>query len=206
MQRFTDLKVWQLGHAFVLEVYRQTQRFPEQERYGLTAQLRRAAASVPTNIAEGSKRRQARDYARFLNIAEGSLAETEYLLQLSRDLVYSPVEPAAALLAQADQIARMLNALRSKVEQAAASEALGGVRPPGAIPARIQPRPNSRPSTVALVGSRESRAAQGGEMQRFSWQRPSTCSNSAATSATSRSNQPRLSSHKPNRSPEYSTR
>ncbi len=77
MQRFTELRVWQRSHALVLNVYRLTESFPQQERYGLTAQLRRAALSVPTNIAEGSKRLTSLEYARFLNIAEGSLAETE---------------------------------------------------------------------------------------------------------------------------------
>src|SRR5215470_7007719 len=88
MQRFTDLRVWQKGHAFVLQVYRLTKNFPAEERYGLTSQLRRAALSVPTNIAEGSKRQTNAEYARFLNIAEGSLAESEYLLMVSRDLGY----------------------------------------------------------------------------------------------------------------------
>src|ERR1035437_7903168 len=88
MQRFTELKGWQRSHALVLQVYSLTKTFPPDERYGLTAQLRRAVLSVPTNIAEGSKRQTNADYARFLNIAEGSLAETEYLLMVSRDLHY----------------------------------------------------------------------------------------------------------------------
>jgi four helix bundle protein len=83
VQRFTDLKVWQRSHALTLEIYRFTATFPTDERFGLISQLRRAAVSVPTNIAEGSKRQSNPDYARFLNIAEGSLAETEYLLLLS---------------------------------------------------------------------------------------------------------------------------
>src|SRR5439155_650055 len=86
MQRFTDLLVWQRSHKLVLEVYRLTVGFPPDERFGLVSQLRRAAASVPTNIAEGSKRQSNPEYARFLNVAEGSLAETEYLLMLSKDL------------------------------------------------------------------------------------------------------------------------
>lgn len=77
MQRFTDLKVWQRGHALALEVYRSTETFSADERFGLTAQLRRAALSVPTNTAEGSKRQTRQDCARFLSIAEGSVAETE---------------------------------------------------------------------------------------------------------------------------------
>jgi four helix bundle protein len=84
MQRFTELKVWQRGHALVLKVYRLTTGFPLAERYGLTSQLRRAILSVPTNIAEGSKRVSSQEYARFLNMAEASLAEAEYLLLVSR--------------------------------------------------------------------------------------------------------------------------
>lgn len=116
MQRFTDLKVWQRSHALVLEIYRATASFPEDERFGLVAQLRRAAASVPCNIAEGTKRRRAPDYARFLNIAEGSLAEAEYLLILSADLGYMPVTEKDRLANEAQEIARMLHALRQKVE------------------------------------------------------------------------------------------
>jgi len=86
MQRFTDLVVWQRSHRLALEIYRLTALFPADERFGLVSQLRGAATSVPTNIAEGSKRKTGSEYARFLNIAEGSLAETEYLLMLSRDL------------------------------------------------------------------------------------------------------------------------
>jgi four helix bundle protein len=117
MQRFTDLVVWQRSHALALEIYRLTQKFPNEERFGLTAQLRRAVASVPTNIAEGSKRKSRQEYARFLNIAEGSMAESEYLLMLTRDLGYLPEKTAVSALKEADQIARMLNSLRARVEE-----------------------------------------------------------------------------------------
>src|SRR5216684_6315332 len=116
MQRFTELQVWQRGHSLVLSVYRMTTGFPQNERYGLTSQLRRAALSVPTNIAEGSKRLTSTEYARFLNIAEASLAETEYLVMVSRDLGY--ITPAMANTAFKDvaELARMLHGLREKVE------------------------------------------------------------------------------------------
>lgn len=116
MQRFTELKVWQRGHALVLKVYKLTTGFPLVERYGLTSQLRRAVLSVPTNIAEGSKRLSNQDYARFLNMAEASLAETEYLLLVSRDLEY--VAPAAVNMCFSDvaELASMLHGLRKKVE------------------------------------------------------------------------------------------
>jgi len=100
MQRFTELRVWQRSQAFAVQIYRVTRSFPSEERFGLTSQLRRAAVSVPTNIAEGSKRRSRQDYARFLNLAEGSLAEVECLLMLSRDLGMMPPAKAEELLAR----------------------------------------------------------------------------------------------------------
>jgi four helix bundle protein len=115
MQRFTELLVWKRSHAAVLEVYRATARFPSEERFGLTSQLRRAMLSVPTNIAEGSKRLGRQDYARFLNVAEGSLAEAEYLLMVSADLGYLQSERASKLGKELTEIARMLSALRKKV-------------------------------------------------------------------------------------------
>jgi len=117
MQRFTDLKVWQQAHALVLAIYPLTARFPAEERFGLTSQLRRAAVSVPSNIAEGSKRVSNPEYAHYLNIAEGSLAETEYQLILSRDLGYAAGAAVEPLFAQIAELARMLHALRKKVEQ-----------------------------------------------------------------------------------------
>ncbi len=116
MQRFTELKVWQRSHALALQAYRLTAAFPVEERFGLVTQIRRAAVSVPTNIAEGSKRQGKLDYARFLNIAEGSLVETEYLVMLSRDLGYLSAEAAELPLAEVREIARMLHNLRTRVE------------------------------------------------------------------------------------------
>jgi four helix bundle protein len=117
VQRFTELKVWQRSHALVLQVYRLTRGFPADERYGIMSQLRRAALSVPTNIAEGSKRQGSQDYARFLNIAEGSLVETEYLVMVSRDLGHTTPGAAEPLLNEIKEIAGMLHSLRTKVEQ-----------------------------------------------------------------------------------------
>jgi four helix bundle protein len=116
MQRFTELKVWQRSHELTLEVYRATGRFPSAERFGLISQLRRAAASAPTNIAEGSKRQSNQEYAPFLNIAEASLVETEYLLMLSRDLGFLALDSSEVLLNELTEIARMLSGLRKKVE------------------------------------------------------------------------------------------
>ena len=118
MQRFTELQVWQRGHSLVLSIYRMTTGFPQNERYGLTSQVRRAALSVPTNIAEGSKRLTSQEYARFLNIAEASLAETEYLVMVSRDLGYVTAIIATKAFAEISELSRMLHALRKKVEAA----------------------------------------------------------------------------------------
>jgi four helix bundle protein len=117
MQRLTDLKVWQRSHKLVLTVYGLTRSFPKEELYGVISQLRRAAFSVPANIAEGSKRKQPHDYARFLNIAESSLAETEYYVFLSRDLEYfDPQVNVDDIFREIDEISRMLSTLRRKVE------------------------------------------------------------------------------------------
>jgi four helix bundle protein len=90
--------------------------FPSDERFGLTAQVRRAAVSVACNIAEGSKRRTSKDYAHFLNMAEASLTEVECILMIARDLNYLTPSSADPLLQETDEIARMLNALRAKVD------------------------------------------------------------------------------------------
>ncbi len=99
----------------MLQIYRITATFPPEERYGLVSQMRRAAVSVPANIAEGSKRESRTDYARFLNIAEGSLAETHYLLLLGRDLGYLAADVYESMVIELDEIARMLHGLRVKV-------------------------------------------------------------------------------------------
>jgi four helix bundle protein len=104
---FEDLIVWQKSHALTLAVYKLTVDFPRQEQYGLTAQMRRAAVSVPANIAEGFKKRGRTDKARVMNIAQGSLEELRYYFILARDLGYLR-EPAR--LADLDEVGRLLGA------------------------------------------------------------------------------------------------
>jgi four helix bundle protein len=87
-QSFQDLLAWQKAHEFVLGVYAFTNVFPKQETYGLVSQMRRAAVSVPANIAEGFRKRGKADKARFMNVAKGSLEESRYYLILARDLGY----------------------------------------------------------------------------------------------------------------------
>jgi four helix bundle protein len=84
MRNFKELKVWQKAHQWVLEIYRVTASFPLEERYGLVSQLRRSAASVPANIAEGRGRKSEREFARYLDIAAGSASETEYHILLAK--------------------------------------------------------------------------------------------------------------------------
>lgn len=85
---FKDLLVWKKAHKFVLLIYAYTAEFPENELYGLISQLRRAAVSIPANIAEGFKKRSKKEKARYMNIAQGSLEECRYYLILSHDLNY----------------------------------------------------------------------------------------------------------------------
>ncbi|HUX92853.1 MAG TPA: four helix bundle protein [Ignavibacteriaceae bacterium] len=87
-KQFTELIVWQKAHQFVLEVYKLTKGFPKEELFGLTSQFRRAAVSIPANIAEGYRKRGKNDKVRFFNISEGSLEECKYYLKLSKDLGY----------------------------------------------------------------------------------------------------------------------
>ena len=117
MQRLTELRVWQQAHQLTLAVYGATKTFPRAEQFGVSSQLQRACASVPANIAEGSKRRSNSDYARFLNMAESSLAETEYHLILARDLKYLPVDRATTMMDECNDLAKRIAALREKVER-----------------------------------------------------------------------------------------
>lgn len=97
VQKFQDLIVWQKAHHFVLEVYKLTANFPEEEKFGLISQLRRAAISVPANIAEGFRRLGNADKIRFLNIAQSSLSECNYYLILGKDLGFYQEHQAVTL-------------------------------------------------------------------------------------------------------------
>jgi len=104
---FRDLVVWQKAHELVLGIYKITTEFPREEIYGLTAQIRRSSTSVAANIAEGFKKKSNIDKVRILNIAQGSLSETEYFLILTKDLKYSNVDH---LMSLADEVGRLLEA------------------------------------------------------------------------------------------------
>ncbi len=109
---FHDLIVWQKAHQFVLSVYKTTKHFPKEEMYGLTSQLRRAAISIPANIAEGFKKRGKPDKCRFMNIAQGSLEECRYYLILSRDLGYTETN---SLMSQIEETSKLLNAYSTSI-------------------------------------------------------------------------------------------
>ena len=113
LERFEDLTVWQKAHELTLKVYRVSARFPREEQFGLVSQMRRAAVSVPANIAEGFKKRGGRDKAKFYNISQGSLEELRYYLILSRDLGYTT--NTNEIDAGLDEVGRMLHGLIASV-------------------------------------------------------------------------------------------
>jgi len=117
MKTFEELVVWQKAHTFVLEIYRVTKHFPVEERYGLIAQLRRAAVSIPANIVEGHKRASKREFVNFLSIADASLEECKYYLVLARHLGWIEPHHFAHLFANAEEIGRLLCGLRGYVKQ-----------------------------------------------------------------------------------------
>ena len=103
---FRDLVVWQRAHQLVLAVYRLTRTFPKEELFGIVSQLRRSAASVAANIAEGFAKKSKADKARFYNIAQGSLEEVHYYLILAGDLGYAATE---SLIADSVEVGRLLS-------------------------------------------------------------------------------------------------
>ena len=91
-RNFKKIKAWQIADKLALDIYKVTKKFPVEERYGIVSQVRRAAVSIPTNIAEGSARNSVKEYLQFLYISKGSLIEVEYLLYLSKNLRYLSME------------------------------------------------------------------------------------------------------------------
>ncbi len=110
-----DLDVWRLAMDLVVDIYRVSAKFPADERFGLTSQIRRAAVSVPANIAEGNSRSTRRDYAAFLSVAKGSLAEIETFLFIAVRLGYVTEDRVAPELALLTRISKMVRSLRSRL-------------------------------------------------------------------------------------------
>jgi four helix bundle protein len=115
MQHFKNLKIWERSHALTLDVYKLTRLFPKEELYGLTSQMRRCAASIGANIAEGTCRGGDADFARFIQIATGSASELEYHTLLARDLALLQTSDYERLSTQTQEVKRMLTSLLQKL-------------------------------------------------------------------------------------------
>jgi four helix bundle protein len=121
VQSYKDLEVWQKSVSLVTAIYELTKAFPRDELYTLVSQIRRAAISIPSNIAEGRGKRSTRDFIRFLSIAYGSAAELETQLIISSNLNYISVEQLNPLSEEINRICRMLNGLQTSLEKRAAN-------------------------------------------------------------------------------------
>ena len=117
LKNYRDLKVWQKSYQLCLDIYKMTKRFPKEEKYGLTSQIRRAAISVPSNIAEGYGRKTTPDYIRSLYISYGSNCELETQVLLSGDLGYMKAEEFNKLQAGIGEVERMLKALIESLKE-----------------------------------------------------------------------------------------
>ena len=116
MKDFRDLRVWDEAHQVTLAVYRATARFPREELYGLTSQMRRSSVSIGANIAEGCGKRGNNEFQRFLVIASGSASELDYELLLARDLSYLDQQSYCSLHEDLSRLRKMLSALLRKVD------------------------------------------------------------------------------------------
>ena len=117
LKNYKELKVWQKAYSFCLQIYQATRKFPNEEKFGLTSQIRRSAVSISSNIAEGYGRKTTVDYIRFLYIAYGSLCELETQIMLAGDLSYVKNQDLDSLLANLSEIERMLKALIRSLEE-----------------------------------------------------------------------------------------
>jgi four helix bundle protein len=117
-QNYKDLVVWQKGIELAKTTYRLTSKFPSEEKFGLVSQMRRAAVSIPSNIAEGQARHTTGEFIQFISHAEGSTAELETQFILSIELGFASAESAKASFGLLDDIRRMLNGLRRKLSGA----------------------------------------------------------------------------------------
>ena len=115
MQAFRNLHVWRMAHAVTLSAYRLAREFPKEEQFALASQIRRAAASIPANIAEGCGRGSDVDFARYLQIAVGSSCELEYHLLLAADLHFIPGSEQQNLTARLSEVRQMLVKLMRKL-------------------------------------------------------------------------------------------
>lgn len=117
IESYRDLIVWQKAMALVSQVYLLTCRFPKDEQFGLTFQLRRSVVSIPSNIAEGNGRGTTQDYIRFLQIARGSLFEAQTQIDIALQLGFATQEQSEPILSLASEVERMLNSIISKLSR-----------------------------------------------------------------------------------------
>lgn len=117
MRDYKKYDVWKKSHKLALEVYNVTKSLPKDEVYGITSQLRRASLSIPTNIVEGTGRNSEKEFAYFINIASGSAAEVEYLIEFSMDYGYINSKEHEELNDKVIVVRKMLSALYSKVKK-----------------------------------------------------------------------------------------
>jgi four helix bundle protein len=113
MHRFKDLEMWKQSRIFCSDIYAITSTFPDEEKFGLTNQLRRASVSIPSNIAEGASRSSNKDFSRFLELAIGSAYEVETQLLISGDLGFIERENLAVLCSKLESIIKMISRFRS---------------------------------------------------------------------------------------------
>ena len=118
-ESYRDLIAWRKAMELVTEIYGSTRAFPQDERYGLTNQLRRAAVSVPSNIAEGQARFSRKEFHHFLSHARGSLVEIETQLMIAQNLEYLPAKQVKSLLDHTAELGRVLNGLIASIKSAA---------------------------------------------------------------------------------------
>ena len=116
-QHFKDLIAWQKAMNLVTAIYEATQLFPKHEIFGLTSQIRRAAVSIPSNIAEGQSHYSKKEFLHFLRHSRGSLAELETQLLIAKQVNYLPTPKAEELLVQADEVSRILSGLMASLER-----------------------------------------------------------------------------------------
>ena len=116
VESYRDLLVWQKGISLVKSIYQLGQRFPADERFGLTAQIRRAAVSTPSNIAEGQARHTTREFIHFISNAEGSVAEVDTQLVIAVELGFCTSSEVQSLFGMIDEERKMLNGLRRKLQ------------------------------------------------------------------------------------------
>jgi len=117
INRFSDLTVWQKAHELTLATYQLTEKFPRSEQFGIVSQMRRSAASVSANIAEGFGRRTTKELLRCLQISRGELEETRYFLILSRDLKYLPPSEFESMNNRCDSVGQLINALGRSLKE-----------------------------------------------------------------------------------------